>query len=207
MSTSGAAAGVANSLANGKIWIGDGANLPAQQTMSADGNLAPTGALEVRGWYSNVLDAQMVTADLNKIPRATGSAWSSDFAESGHVGWTPTLTQSAAVAKTINNATCIQIGALVLGWCRLTPTAAGTTNNAVQVSTPVTMKTATLSVGHGFVTLAGVTYRVLVFLSTTGSFVFRRCDVAGVSNLGVDPNAALAAAGDSINFFFVSEAG
>lgn len=55
---------VVKSLTNGKIWIGDGSNIPSQVTMSGDGTISNTGVLTLKntgtaGSYNNVTtDAQ-----------------------------------------------------------------------------------------------------------------------------------------------------
>lgn len=52
--------------------------------------------------------------------------------------WTPTLTQGATVSKTVNRAKYVKIGNVIVAFCYLSPTAAGTASNAITVSVPLT---------------------------------------------------------------------
>lgn len=51
--------------------------------------------------------------------------------------YTPVLTQSATITKTVNHAYYIRLGDLIIGFVKMTPSASGTLNNAVLSSLPV----------------------------------------------------------------------
>ena len=55
--------------------------------------------------------------------------------------YTPTLVQSAAVAKTVNHARFVRVGQLIVAQIDLAVTASGTTNNEVLVGLPVNIAT------------------------------------------------------------------
>lgn len=207
MSSSGVAAGIVNHLAQNKIFQGDASNLPAEVGVSGDATLSSPGALQNVGLYGVPLAIQFAIPTAYGVPRTDGAQWLIDVADSAGNTWTPAITQSVNVTYTKNNATFIQIGQLVFAWGRFTPTSAGTANNLISVGVPVTAATSSIFCGAGSMTLAGTTYRMNVVLNTTSAFTFRRCDVTGTANMGVDPNAALANAGDLISFFVVYEAG
>lgn len=63
--------------------------------------------------------------------------------------YTPTLTQSAAVAKTVTYAKYQQVGKIVTLQVVLTLTATGTANNKITVTLPVTAASANSQAGHG----------------------------------------------------------
>jgi hypothetical protein len=71
--------------------------------------------------------------------------------------YTPTLTQSASVTKTVNYAKYTQIGKLVVVRFSLSPTGAGSANNKITVSLPVTAASSSnIEVGVGRVVDASV---------------------------------------------------
>lgn len=122
--------------------------------------------------------------------------------------YTPTLTQSGTVAKTVNAARYIRLGRLVHLWLYLTPTAAGTGNNSITVSLPITAATAALSVmvGTGVVVDTGTAaYPAHWYLKTATTIAAQRVDTGGTSDIGVDPNFALAS-GDVIKAVATYEA-
>jgi len=198
--------GIIDVLPNGQLLVGQPGNYPLAKAITGDIGISATGAVTVAGWEQQSISL-IAGAGKDSIPvNVDGTQWTFNVADSGGNSWTPTLTQPGAIAKTINNATYIQLGGLVMGWCRLTPTAAGTAGSAVIVGTPVTAKTSALVVGAGNMTLAGVRYNMTVRLNSTTAFTFRRDDAPNTAAMGIDPNAALANAGDEIDFFFILEA-
>lgn len=173
----------------------------------------PTDSMDATSWAGSALGASF-TASLadTAMPTYDGanSQWKIDLLQN-LVGitstYTPTLTQSGTVTKTVNRGRYMQVGKWVFGSLSLTPTANGTTNNAVLVGIPVTARVSTSDIaGHGFITIAGTTYRCEAVIATSTSLGLRRDDITGTSNIGVDPNAALASSGDLILVSFMYEA-
>lgn len=132
-----------------------------------------------------------------------------NFISPGWTAYTPTLTQSGTVTKTVTVARYLQIGKLVIVYVRLDVTGAGTTNNTITVSTPATGVSTGYICGSGEVIDASgatVTYPAMVYTNTTTTFSFGRTDQSAfVSRIGVDPNFALAS-GDVITFTATYEA-
>lgn len=115
--------------------------------------------------------------------------------------WTPTLTQSGAVTKTVTYARANTVGGWCKGYCRLDVTGSGTGNNAITVTTPTTAITTGLVVGSFLINDADASTGDcvgVVRLLTTGTFDFA---IAGAASVGVTPNFALAS-GDVIQFHF-----
>lgn len=65
--------------------------------------------------------------------------------------YTPTLTQSGAVTKTVQQARYTQIGKLIVGELYLTVTGTGTASNAILVGLPVACAQTTAPLGSGFI--------------------------------------------------------
>lgn len=109
--------------------------------------------------------------------------------------WTPTITQSGAVTKTVNQANYIRVADLVMMQWYLTMTGAGTGNNTITITLPVTAaSTLTTPLGSGAVDDSGTaTYPCLPTLASTTTLKFLRSDTTTTSSfIGVDPNFALA---------------
>lgn len=75
---------------------------------------------------------QEIRDDLNAVVPVGPNAWTD---------YTPTLTQSGAVTKTVTYARYTKVGRLVHVTVLMTATAAGTANNAIKVSLPFTAAT------------------------------------------------------------------
>lgn len=140
----------------------------------------------------------------------TASDWNTyvrdnSLATSNATSWTPVITQSGTVTKTVTYATYVQVGGWTKGWVDLAVTGAGTGANLITVSTPSTAAASNnIPVGSGFVQDASVnTYPVAVLLNSTTLFAFTRSDVVVAGGVGnSDPNFALANT-DRIYFFFM----
>jgi hypothetical protein len=95
---------------------------------------------------------------------------------SGFTNYTPTLTQSATISKTIVTARYLQIGKLVVVFFNLLGTSAGTAGNNVTVGLPVTARDGgsafKYGVGHIYDDSAAVSYSGLFSAATTTSAVF-----------------------------------
>lgn len=119
------------------------------------------------------------------------STWSS---------WTPTVTQSGTVTKTVTVARYIRLADLVIMQWYLTMTGSGTTNNTITITLPVTADAASaVMIGSGAVDDNGTaTYPCLPTIASTTTLKFLRSDTTTNSSfIGVDPNFALAS-GDLI---------
>jgi len=123
----------------------------------------------------------LTAATMNSI----GAAWES---------YTPTLTQTGTVTKTVTYAKFCQINKLIVCNVRLDVTGAGTATSAVVIGLPITAsQSSNLRIGTStfFDSSAGITYNAAVQLvsSTTVSLLAD----GGPNFVGVLPNVALAA--------------
>jgi hypothetical protein len=121
--------------------------------------------------------------------------------------YTPTITQSVAVAKTVTYAKYRKYGGAVEVLVFLTCTGAGTITNVITVSLPATSITSTeLTIGAGRIVDAGVnSYPVLVQIASTTTVKFLQSDAATPANyVGIVPNFALGNT-DTIAFFATYE--
>lgn len=112
-------------------------------------------------------------------------------------GYTPTLTQSGAVTKTVTVADYVQIGKLVTVWFRLDITGAGTTNNPILVGLPVTANATHgangFELGAGEILDNGTAlYHVLWRFNSTTTIAALRNDTLSTTPVGQDPNYAVA---------------
>lgn len=135
-----------------------------------------------------------------------------DLAQSGtpvFADYTPTLTQSAAVAKTSSSRYC-EIGKLVMVWVRLDVTATGTASNTITVSLPVTAAWSNKSVGHGlfFDSSGSDSFPLRVSMASTTAVLFTTTldDGTGVSLGAFAPFAGALGSGDVLTFFAMYEA-
>lgn len=131
-------------------------------------------------------------ATLNSI----GAVWES---------YTPTLTQSVTVTKTINNARYARLQKIIICDIALTCTSAGTAANEVAVGLPIaTLATTNRQIGSGFVydASAGFVYQVQAYNATTTTAKFFYQAPFG---WGFSPNIALASS-DQIRMLFTYEA-
>ena len=120
--------------------------------------------------------------------------------------WTPTLTQPAAIAKTVTYANYVQVGKLVIANFNLSVTGTGTAANGVSFGLPTACTTTLLIVGSCqiFDTSASTSYagNCVALTTTAVSFVG---DWAGANVFGVAPSIALGA-GDAIKGTLMYEA-
>lgn len=112
-------------------------------------------------------------------------------------GYTPTLTQSGSVTKTVTVADYVQLGKFVTVWFHLAVTGSGTTNNAVLVGLPVTANTthasSAMELGSGEILDNGTNlYHVMWRYNSSTTIAALRNDTLATSVVGVDPNFALA---------------
>lgn len=121
-------------------------------------------------------------------------------------GFTPTLVQSGAVAKNVNNARYQKLGRIAVGHVHLGVTAAGTGGNAITVGLPVAAASfsGTPIIGTFWCYDASTPigyHGALVLVSTTAAVGW----ASGQSgNIGVTPNFALANS-DQVGYSFTYE--
>lgn len=117
--------------------------------------------------------------------------------------WTPTLTQSGAVTKTVTYGRYQRIGRTVIAQCDLAVTGAGTGNNAITVSLPVTSAAAgsrVIGSGHVYDSSAAVNYSQNAVCNTTTTAAIHSTGAGQLLGVtGSAMNAALAA-GDAVTF-------
>ena len=149
------------------------------------------------------VDPATVVASVTDI---SADLWNQDvrdnvMAISEWTSFSPTVTQSGAVTKTNTYSKYKSYGGTVEVIAYLTMTGAGTGNNVITVSLPVTGITATgLVIGCGEVVDTG-SQRIStnVYVNTTTTVKFLSTAGALTDFVGKDPNFALAS-GDTIAF-------
>lgn len=125
--------------------------------------------------------------------------------------YTPTLTQSATVTKTVTYAKYQRIGRLIVVNCVLTVTGAGTAANAITVGVPVAAASAGfMVVGAGYVqdvSAGPLNYSGIAVLSTTTTIQFANAQGAATGGLlGVGGFTAALASPDVVSFSITYEA-
>ena len=132
----------------------------------------------------------LLASKLNEI----GAVWEN---------YTPTLTQSATVTKTIVIARYCQFQKTIIGQLVLNATSAGTAGNAVQIGLPIAARTAGAVLGSGYIydsstnTIYGGPF--YAFSGTTMAMFYQTGNPWGIS-----PNIALANT-DQISMIFSYE--
>lgn len=142
-------------------------------------------------WTAGTTSGQVLTAaTLNTI----GAAW---------VDYTPTLTQSATVTKTIVIARYCQFQKTIIGQLVLNATSAGTAGNAVQIGLPIAARTTGAVLGSGYIYDASTNTiyggPAYAFSGTTMAMFYQTGNPWGIS-----PNIALANT-DQISMIFSYE--
>ena len=84
----------------------------------------------------------LTAADVNTYLAGEGGAWTS---------WTPTLTQSGTVTKTVNRAVYARYGRTIIFHAYMTVTGSGTGSNSIIVGLPVTASSSlAMPIGSAF---------------------------------------------------------
>lgn len=140
--------------------------------------------------------------NLNALVPSVAVAWST---------YTPTITQSVNVTKTVNYARYWQIGKQISGIVELSATSGGSAANAIFVSLPVTGNGSydgNAQFGSGFIYDASTTikYRMLVEQQSTTLVRFLTLHSTTDGLLGSTDFTVGLAAGDIITFNFTYEA-
>ena len=137
-----------------------------------------------RTWVAGEIPtAAMFNSNLRDFGRAFSDAWTS---------WTPTISQNGARTITNSSSTYMQAGKLVIARARVVITQAGTTNNVISSSLPVTpLYDGDTSIGSfTYQTTGGTRYAGSVIIWTSSLLLFQ---VTGQTNvLGIAPNFATA---------------
>ena len=119
--------------------------------------------------------------------------------------FTPTLTQSGAVTKTVTYAKYTQINKLCICNVRLEVTGAGTTNNAITIGLPLTCSTSAnvrIGIGTFYDGSTTITYNGAVQVTSTTTAAI--LPDATNNFAGITPNVALAN-GDNLSFSIMYE--
>lgn len=134
------------------------------------------------------------------FPLGTG-AWTS---------YTPTLTQSNTVAKTVNHAQYYRVHRWIVGQVSLTVTGSGTASNAIAIGLPVPAAVGTVTSGNGYIgdTSAGVYFAGSLWpLSTTTVGVLPGSATGAAFLVGAGGGMAAALANnDTIQIVFTYQA-
>lgn len=118
----------------------------------------------------------------------------------GWTAYTPTLTQSVTVTKTVTYAKYMKVGRLVVAQVYLAITSAGTASNNIVIGLPVTAAGPTfLNVGTGWIVNGGLRYKGTVELASTTTVFLRPTNTTTTGVLGGDTLTAALAAGNEIN--------
>lgn len=128
----------------------------------------------------------------------------------GATSYTPTLTQSGTVTKTVDYAKYIQIGKLTVCWWRLTVTGTGSAGNGIVIGTPVTAATSRGAFGafHFLDTSGSLRFVGIADLASTTTIQGWLSATAGVNSvIGVSGSSNVAIGNtDTLDGFLVFEA-
>jgi hypothetical protein len=131
------------------------------------------------------------------------------IAMSTWASYTPTLTQSATVTKTVNHALYIRLGDLVIGFVKMTCSSAGTASNGIRVGLPTAhnlVGDSVIGVGHFQDITADINVGELWTAGAAGgtTAMIVRDNSTGEVGTASDPNTI--ASGDVIAYQFMYQA-
>lgn len=175
-------------------------NLMNQAVIVCTSGTRPASPVEGMVIYETDTDKLQVYGGAAWVEVATTAAWST---------YTPTLTQSGAVTKTVTYARYQRIGRMVTAEFLLSITGTGTAANAVSIGLPFTAaQAANMAAGSGYIfdTSAGVTFGGIAMLATTSTVVLQPTSADAAGALGVSVFAAALASGDSVSGSITYEA-
>lgn len=145
--------------------------------------------------------------DVNTVTVYNGSAWSTVGPVHGALlTWTPVVVQSATPTLTVQNASYVRIGRMIVGNFQIALTSSGTAGNAITLTLPVTAAANQTAIGSGYLvdTSTGFFYSaVLVPADTTKTWFLDTAINAGASTAvtmgsGASTFNAALATGDSL---------
>jgi hypothetical protein len=145
--------------------------------------------------------------DTDQLLAYLGAAWQVGIQYGQWTSYTPTLTQSGAVTKTVTHARYCRSGRSITAQVLLDVTGAGTAANPVIVGLPVAAAAVALVGGSGYVTDTSAGARhggILLLDSTTTAQFIPSAGSSGV--LGTAVFTAALAAGDIVAFTATYEA-
>lgn len=126
------------------------------------------------------LDSIHVPSAGQRPPAAWGTQVNANFDEiytqllaklGAWTSYTPTLTQSATIGKTVTYARYVKLGRLVIAQGVLVATSSGSSNNIIQIGIPVPAVQTLIPVGQLWWVASGVYYPVAAALGTSTTFV------------------------------------
>jgi hypothetical protein len=135
--------------------------------------------------------AALTESDINTYLMGEGGAWTS---------YTPTLTQSAAVTKTVTRGVYARYGRTIHFIVSLAVTGSGTSSNMVTVSLPVTAAAAGFFVGVGqlYDATGPTVYRGFAYLQSTTTVAIDPSNSTAAGLLGANVFTAALASGDAV---------
>lgn len=144
------------------------------------------------------------------VGRDTSDAWQTAVQMGAWTAFTPTLTQSATVTKTVTYAKYVRLGRVISANISVVVTGAGTASNAIVAGLPVAVATGVTMLGVGYIydASANAVYKATVEVgSPTTSALFRPASATGNDFLGANaPMTAALASGDLIVYAVTYEA-
>ncbi len=154
-------------------------------------------------------EGQMIYETDTDLCYIYNGGWVRFGAGGGWTSYTPTLTQSSAVTKTVTYAKYEKIGRLVICQVLLNVTGTGAANNSVTISLPFTAASSNIDTGSGhiFDSSAGTNNPGIAFTSSTTTVALVDATAATGATLGVTGavfSAALAS-GDAVLFNIMYE--
>lgn len=195
--TAHTATGLTGATSQSRLAGGTTSGAPASGTFSAgDAVIARDGNI----WVCTTGGSPGTWVEVGTAIPAFG-AWTS---------YTPSLTQSGAVTKTVTYAKWQQFGKTVFVMVKLAITGSGTGANAVRVGLPVNAAQTALSGGSGWVndSSAGALYRGIIALGTTDCALYAT-NSTNAGLIGADSttmNVALASGDEVVMGFFYEAA-
>lgn len=154
-------------------------------------------------------EGQMIYETDTDLCYIYNGGWVRFGAGGGWTTYTPTLTQSGAVTKTVTYAKYEKVGRMVTVNVRLDVTGAGSANNAVTVSLPFTAATSAIDIGVGRIVDASAAqgFTGTAYLASTSTVYLNDTTQAAAVALGQTGAAfsAALASGDSITCSFTYE--
>lgn len=144
------------------------------------------------------------------IAQALNDSWQDVVPLGAWTTFTPTLTQSATVTKTVTYARYTKIGRLVIAQVALAVTGAGTASNAVLIGLPVAALNSAaiedIGTGHIFDASAVLVYKGHATYASTTTIQLRPSSTTTTGVLGADTFTAALASGDEIGYSVTYEA-
>jgi hypothetical protein len=151
---------------------------------------------------ADVYEGELIyETDTDSYKAHNGTAWEHGWTLGAWTSFTPTLTQSGAVTKTVTRAKYTKVGRLVTVSYDLACTGAGTAANRIDIGVPLTAAYANdniIGAGYVFDLSANLVYAGAATQVTTTTFAIYLGSGAVANRLGVAGMTAALAAGDTI---------